>query len=156
VIKQTVLRIFLTKTFNILIQVVSYLLLQDPFLFTALDSPPQFFGSWHQNIPVLQMVSLRSVFKKGFATVTDAAGAKADFANACRVNQVGLNLFAFLYIAFGTEIVMAFLFPAIALITAKIKKKPIKKTQFDVALKMVSIFCFCFCLLKTNEKCNVS
>merc|ERR1712166_430544 len=39
VIKQTVLRIFLTKTFNILIQVMSYLLLQDPFLFSSMDSP---------------------------------------------------------------------------------------------------------------------
>ena len=142
VIKQTVLRIFLTKTFNILIQVVSYLLLQDPFLFAAVDSPPQFLGKWHQSIPVLQMISLRSVFKKAFGTVLDSAGTKADFANACRVNQVGLNLFSFLYIAFATEIVMAFLFPGIAWLTAKIKKKPIKKAQFDVALKMIGLLYF--------------
>ena len=38
VIKQTVLRIFLTKTFNILIQVMSYLLLQDPFLFSSMET----------------------------------------------------------------------------------------------------------------------
>jgi hypothetical protein len=148
VIKQTVLRIFLTKTFNILIQVVSYLLLQDPFLFTGLESPPQFLGEWHasKNFKPFQFINLRSIFKKSFTTaITKAKNSenkKADFANAGRVNQVGLNLFSFLYIAFATEIVMAFLFPGIAIITAKLKKKPLKKAQFDVALKMIGLLYF--------------
>ena len=146
IIKQTVLRIFLTKTFNILIQVVSYLLLQDPFLFAAMDSPPQFLGTWHQEVPSLQMINIRSIFKKAFSTSLDnsdrALATSADFSNKCRVNQVGLNLFSFLYIAFATEIVMAFLFPAIALITSLVKKKPIKKSAFDVALKMIGLLYF--------------
>ena len=146
VIKQTVLRIFLTKTFNILIQVVSYLLLQDPFLFAAMDSPPQFFGSWHENAPAFQMINLRSIFKKAFSTTLDnpnvAKATKADFSQSCRVNQVGLNLFAFLYIAFATEVLMAFLFPAIAFLKSRIKRKPLKKAQFDVALKMIGLLYF--------------
>ena len=39
VIKQTVFRTFLAKTFNILIQVMSYMLLADPFALSSVDSP---------------------------------------------------------------------------------------------------------------------
>jgi len=136
VIKQTVFRTFLAKTFNILIQVMSYMLLADPFALSSVDTPQYIFPDAKSWTPPL--ATARFWLKKQF--LVDKI--RGDYGNQCRINQAGTNLWTFLITEWVIGVIFKFLFPAIGVVLAKIKKKPFKRTEFNVSTKMIGLLYF--------------
>ena len=136
VIKQTVFRTFLAKTFNILIQVMSYMLLADPFALSPVDTPQFLLPEAKSWIPTI--ATARFWLKKQF--LIDKS--RGNYDSQCRINQAGTNLWTFLITEWVIGVIFKFLFPAISIIIAKLKKKPFQRAEFNVSTKMIGLLYF--------------
>jgi hypothetical protein len=122
-VKQIVGRIFLSKTINNLIQLLSYALLSNAFF---LQQSSKLFN-WLPDL--LTAAFVRSQISKKF----DYGAFK------CRGDMAGVSLFNMMITEFVMHKIFLVLFPGIFWIIAKVKKKQMKKTPFKIELKMIGL-----------------
>ena len=118
-VEQIVFRIFISKTINNVIQLVSYMLLSNPF----------FLQSRTELFPNLKWRHLRQSFAKKFdPTVYNS-----------RMDMAGNSIFNIMVTEFVMHKIFLVLFPAIAWVMGKKNKKAMKKTAFNIELKMIGL-----------------
>jgi hypothetical protein len=130
VTKVLLLKMYLAKILNVLIQFFSYLLLADPVMFTS--SSNEFFG-FDTGVDTLQRRTIRSNVEASWAD---------DGMFVCRLDQVAASLVQLLTVDFVVSKVIAITMPYVNLTVAKVRKKPFKREEFTVAKKMVNLLYF--------------
>ena len=118
-VEQVVSRIFVSKTINNVIQLVSYSLLANPF----------FFQTKTLLFPEVSYRSIRQRFSKKFDPDVFM----------CRGDMAGNSIFNILITEFIMHKIFLILFPGIRWISAKKGKKAMKKTAFNIELKMIGL-----------------
>ena len=117
-VKQIVMRIFLSKTINNLIQLLSYSFLTNAFFF---QQDTAIFGITYREI------------RKSVAKTFDPTTYK------CRADQAGSSLFNMMLTEFVMHKIFLVLFPAIYWVLGKLKKKKMKKSAFNIEAKMIGL-----------------
>ena len=161
-VKVLVTLIYIAKTFNAILQVTAFLLLADPVMLTqpsdSIFGVPGYvfrsrdFMASYVELQWLPATSSGSGNSSTTTTTTTATSSEvatdvlvepnpATF-NKCRGNQVGSQLFTLVLTEFVMHKLFGLLFPAINWLKAKVKKTERKKSEFNVALKTISLLYF--------------
>ena len=120
-IKQKTTKIFMAKTFNVIIQLFSYAELIDPYMYTQDE---EVFG--------LKQTLIRENTEKQFTPGSFQ----------CRADQAGSQIFGLVATEFVMGKILALGVPFAKYLVAKVRKKKFKKAEFDVALKMIGLLYF--------------
>merc|ERR1712216_777909 len=120
-IKQKTTKIFMAKTFNVIIQLFSYAELIDPYMYTQDE---EVFG--------LKQALIRENTEKQFTPGSFQ----------CRADQAGSQIFGLVATEFVMSKILALGVPFAKYLVAKVRKKKFKKAEFDVALKMIGLLYF--------------
>ena len=128
VIKVLLMKMYLAKILNVLIQFVSYLLLANPILFTS-DSKT-YFGI-EATSDSLRMNRIR-----------DSVAIQFSDTFKCRLDHVAAGLVQLLTVDFVLSKVIASVMPYFKMIKAKVLKGTFKREEFAVAKKMVNLLYF--------------
>ena len=111
--------LFFAKMFNVYIQLLSLMLLGNPYMLKAMT----LFDD---------KVNVRGVFQKPYS--------KEKY--ACRADQVGDNLFTLVTTEFMVGKVIAVVGALVAMLIAKVRKKPWQKKEFQVAQSTINLLYF--------------
>eukprot|EP00949_MAST-11_sp_MAST-11-sp1_P002818 g2818.t1 len=144
--KHLIVRVFIAKVLNIAIQVTSYALLADPYIFNGSD----YFGSY--------VMDAWGITRDEWSTTNEMdttsgyvdelihryVREKPRDKNDCRMDNVSVGLVNVVLVTFVTSKVMALLDPAVRFLRAKLSKKKVKwKKEFWVPFFVVNLVYFC-------------